>query len=177
IAGRVMHGQKLGRQLGTPTANVQLKRTRVPLQGVYLASALFDGRRHPGVANIGMRPTVQGDVRAHLEVHLLDYTGDLYGKRISVAFHHKRRDEQRFASLVGRKTAIDAEITPARANLEVHLLDYTGDLYGKRISVAFHHKLRDEQRFASLDELKTAIDADIAAARAYWLGQPLQSRA
>src|SRR5690606_32401494 len=126
IAGRVMHGQKLGRQLGTPTANVQLKRTRVPLQGVYLVSALFDGRRHPGVANIGMRPTVQGDGRAHLEVHLLDYTGDLYGKRISVAFHHK---------------------------------------------------LPDDPPFSSLDELKTAIDADIAAARAYWLGQPLQSRA
>ena len=123
IAGRVMHGQKLGRQLGTPTANVQLKRTRVPLQGVYLVSVLLDGQRRPGVANIGVRPTVQGDGRAHLEVHLLDYAGDLYGKRLSVAFHHK---------------------------------------------------LRDEQRFASLEELKTAIDADIAAARAYWLGQPLQ---
>jgi len=61
-----------------------------------------------------------------------------------------------------------------RAHLEVHLLDYAGDLYGQRLSVAFHHKLRDEQRFASLDDLKTAIDADIAAARAYWLGQPLQ---
>jgi riboflavin kinase/FMN adenylyltransferase len=123
IAGRVMHGQKLGRQLGTPTANVQLKRTRVPLQGVYLVSVQLDGQRRPGVANIGMRPTVQGDGRAHLEVHLLDYSGDLYGRRLSVAFHHK---------------------------------------------------LRDEKRFPSLDDLKTAIDADIAAARAYWLGQPLQ---
>jgi riboflavin kinase/FMN adenylyltransferase len=90
---------------------------------VYLVSVLLDGQRRPGVANIGMRPTVKGDGRAHLEVHLLDYAGDLYGKRLSVAFHHK---------------------------------------------------LRDEQRFASLDDLKTAIDADIAAARAYWLGQPLQ---
>src|SRR5690606_41794702 len=93
IAGRVVHGQKLGRQLGTPTANVQLKRTRVPLQGVYLVSVRLDGRRLPGVANIGMRPTVQGDGRAHLEVHLLDYAGDLYGQRLSVAFH--RSEERR----------------------------------------------------------------------------------
>ena len=122
IGGRVLHGQKLGRQLGTPTANVQLKRRKAPLQGVYLVSARLGGRRVPGVANIGVRPSVNGDGRAHLEVHLLDFSGDLYGQRMSVAFHRK---------------------------------------------------LRDEQRFASLEALKAAIDADIAAARAYWLGQPL----
>jgi len=122
IGGRVLHGQKLGRQLGTPTANVQLKRRKAPLQGVYLVSARLDGRRVPGVANIGVRPSVNGDGRAHLEVHLLDFSGDLYGQRMNVAFHRK---------------------------------------------------LRDEQRFASLEALKAAIDADIAAARAYWLGQPL----
>lgn len=124
ITGRVLHGQKLGRQLGAPTANVQLKRCRVPLSGVYLVSArMDDGRRLQGVANIGVRPSVKGDGQAHLEVHLLNFAGDLYGRRLTVAFHHK---------------------------------------------------LRDEQRFASLEALKTAIDADIAAARAYWLGQPLQ---
>lgn len=124
ITGRVLHGQKLGRQLGAPTANVQLKRCRVPLSGVYLVSArVDDGRRLQGVANIGVRPSVKGDGQAHLEVHLLNFAGDLYGRRLTVAFHHK---------------------------------------------------LRDEQRFASLEALKTAIDADIAAARAYWLGQPLQ---
>ncbi len=119
IAGRVLHGQKLGRQLGAPTANIQLKRHRVPLNGVYLVSVELNGRPWPGVANIGVRPSVASDGRAHLEVHLLDYAGDLYGQRLSVVFHRK---------------------------------------------------LRDEQRFASLEELKSAIDADIAAARAYWLG-------
>ena len=123
IAGRVLHGQKLGRQLNAPTANVQLKRKRVPLSGVYLVSVRLDGRLLPGVANIGVRPSVQSDGFAHLEVHLLDFNGDLYGRRLEVIFHRK---------------------------------------------------LRDEQRFASLEALKTAIDADIAAARAYWLGQPLQ---
>jgi riboflavin kinase/FMN adenylyltransferase len=55
----------------------------------------------------------------------------------------------------------------------VHLLDFAGDLYGRHLDVTFHQKLRDEQRFASLEALKAAILADIAAARAYWLGQPL----
>jgi riboflavin kinase/FMN adenylyltransferase len=116
IAGRVLHGQKLGRQLDAPTANVQLKRCHVPLTGVYLVSTEIDGRAWPGVANIGVRPTVAGDGSAHLEVHLLDFAGDLYGRRLTVAFHHKLRDEQRFASLEALKTAIAADIAAARAH-------------------------------------------------------------
>lgn len=116
IRGRVLHGQKLARQLGTPTANIQLKRHRVPLTGVYLVSVELDGQRWPGVANIGVRPTVAGDGRAHLEVHLLDFAGDLYGRRLTVEFHHKLRDEQRFASLEALKSAIDADIAAARAH-------------------------------------------------------------
>lgn len=115
IAGRVLHGQKLGRQLGAPTANIQLKRHRVALSGVYLVSIELDGRPWPGVANIGVRPSVAGDGSAHLEVHLLDYSGDLYGQRLSVVFHRKLRDEQRFASLEELKLAIDADIAAARA--------------------------------------------------------------
>lgn len=122
LSGRVLHGQKLGRQLGSPTANIQLKRRKAPLNGVYLVSTLVDGQRCQGVANIGTRPSVNGDGRPHLEVHLLDFSGDLYGRHLQVTFHQK---------------------------------------------------LRDEQRFASLEALKAAILADIAAARAYWLGQPL----
>lgn len=114
IVGRVLHGQKLGRQLNAPTANVQLKRKRVPLIGVYLVSVEIDGQPWPGVANIGVRPSVAGDGSAHLEVHLLDFAGDLYGRRLTVAFHHKLRDEQRFASLEALKTAIAADIAAAR---------------------------------------------------------------
>jgi riboflavin kinase/FMN adenylyltransferase len=116
ICGRVLHGQKLARQLGTPTANVQLKRRRVPLTGVYLVSAQIDGKVWPGVANIGVRPSVAGDGRPHLEIHLLDFTGDIYGRRLTVVFHQKLRDEQRFASLEALKTAIDADVAAARAH-------------------------------------------------------------
>ena len=115
IAGRVVHGQKLGRQLGTPTANVQLKRHRVPLNGVFLVSVELDGVLQPGVANIGVRPSVKADGFAHLEVHLLDFAGDLYDRRVSVVFHHKLRDEQRFASLEALKSAIAADVVAARA--------------------------------------------------------------
>ncbi|CAK9887479.1 MULTISPECIES: bifunctional riboflavin kinase/FAD synthetase [Pseudomonas] len=116
ICGRVLHGQKLARQLGTPTANIQLKRHRVPFTGVYLVSVDVDGKNWPGVANIGVRPTVSGDGKAHLEVHLLDFAGDLYGRRLTVEFHHKLREEQRFASLEALKSAIDADIAAARAH-------------------------------------------------------------
>jgi riboflavin kinase/FMN adenylyltransferase len=116
ITGRVLHGQKLARQLGWPTANVQLKRRRVPFTGVYLVSVEIDGKQWPGVANIGVRPTVAGDGKAHLEVHLLDFAGNLYDRRLTVAFHHKLRDEQRFASLEALKSAIDADVAAARAH-------------------------------------------------------------
>ena len=116
ITGRVLHGQKLARQLGWPTANVQLKRRRVPFTGVYLVSVKIGGKQWPGVANIGVRPTVAGDGKAHLEVHLLDFAGDLYDRRLTVAFHHKLRDEQRFASLEALKSAIEADVATARAH-------------------------------------------------------------
>ena len=115
ISGRVLHGQKLGRQLGVPTANLRLNRLRTALHGVYAVSAVLDGSVLPAVANIGLRPSVQGDGRPHLEVHLLDFSGDLYGRRLLVQFHQKLRDEQRFASLEALKTAIAADIAAARA--------------------------------------------------------------
>jgi len=115
ISGRVIEGQKLAATLGTPTANIQLCRRHAPLHGVYLVSVELDGKPLKGVANIGTRPTVTTDGRAHLEVHLLDFSANLYGKRLSVTFHHKLRDEQRFAGLEALKAAIAADIAAARA--------------------------------------------------------------
>lgn len=116
INGRVMHGQKLGRQLGVPTANIQLKRRHAPLRGVYVVSVrLQDGRSLPGVANIGMRPTVEQQSEiAHLEVHLLEFDEDLYGQQLAVTFHHKLRDEERFTTLDKLKAAIEQDVVRAR---------------------------------------------------------------
>lgn len=114
LTGRVLHGQKLGRQLGAPTANIQLKRLSTPLSGVFTVSTEIDGQVFRGVANIGMRPTVESDGKPHLEVHLPDFQGDLYGRLLCVTFHWKLRDEQRFASLEALKAAIEADISAAR---------------------------------------------------------------
>ena len=115
INGRVLHGKKLGRTLNAPTANVQLKRDKAPLQGVYLVKAqLANGKVWPGVANIGIRPSVQSDGKPHLEVHLLGFAGDLYGQRLGVEFVHKIRDEQKFDSLAALQAAIASDIDSAQ---------------------------------------------------------------
>lgn len=99
IAGRVVYGQRLGRQLGIPTANVHLNRYRAPLSGVYVVEAFLDGRCLPGVANVGVRPTVGDLIKPVLEVHLLDFDEELYGQRIHVEFKAKVREEAKFSSL------------------------------------------------------------------------------
>ena len=116
IMGRVVYGRQLGRQLGVPTANVKLQRYRAALEGVYCVSVdgvAEDGRALEGIANIGVRPTVDGK-EPLLEVHVFDFSGDLYGRRIRVTFKHKLRDEQAFASVELLKQQIDADLLDAR---------------------------------------------------------------
>lgn len=115
LSGRVIQGQQLARKLGCPTANIQLKRKQAPLKGVFVVSCELDGKVYCGVANIGIRPTVKGDGNSHLEVHLLDFSGDLYKRHIRVTFHQKLRDEKKFNSLDELKVAIDKDVTNARA--------------------------------------------------------------
>jgi riboflavin kinase / FMN adenylyltransferase len=99
MRGRVMRGERLGRTLGFPTANLALERARSPVQGVFavrvhgIAVAAL-----PGVASLGTRPTVAG-TRRLLEAHVFDFNGDLYGREIAVEFAAKLRDEETFASL------------------------------------------------------------------------------
>ncbi len=111
ICGKVIVGQQLGRTLDVPTANLRLKRYRAALSGVYAVEVSgFDERTIPGVANIGTRPTVDDSVKAILEVHLLDFNENLYGKMISVSFKKKIRDEKKFSSLDELKTNIAADV-------------------------------------------------------------------
>lgn len=115
LSGRVAHGEKRGRQLGFPTANVYLHRRTVPLRGVF-AVEVFGAAEEPwpGVANIGTRPTVNG-AGVLLEVHLLDFAGDLYGRHLQVAFRAKLRDETKFPSLDALKAQIARDVDDARA--------------------------------------------------------------
>jgi len=114
ISGKVVVGQQLGRTLGSPTANIQLRRLRAPLSGVYAVDVLGLGKPLHAVANIGTRPTVDDSIKAILEVHILDFNADIYGKTINVVFRHKIRDEKKFASLDELKANIHADIETAR---------------------------------------------------------------
>jgi riboflavin kinase / FMN adenylyltransferase len=120
ISGRVGYGQQLGRKLGVPTANVHLRRYRSPLHGVFTVSAqLEDGRVFPGVAKVGVRPTLQGDKKPILEVHLLDFSRAIYGTWIKVEFHRKLRDEQKFDSVEQLRAQLQRDIEQARKLLEL----------------------------------------------------------
>jgi riboflavin kinase/FMN adenylyltransferase len=97
IAGKVLHGDKRGRTIGFPTANVLLKRCKAPVNGVFAVKVAVADKMYAGVANIGHRPTVNGQ-RSQLEVHLFDFNDDLYGQFISVALVSKIRQEMKFDS-------------------------------------------------------------------------------
>lgn len=115
ISGKVVRGQQLGRTLGAPTANVHLHRYRSPLSGVFVVkTTLANGEVLPGVANVGVRPTVCGDTKPILEVHLFDRNDDLYGQTIVVEFKQKIREEQRFDSVDILREQIQKDMQQAR---------------------------------------------------------------
>ncbi|MFE8072821.1 bifunctional riboflavin kinase/FAD synthetase [Marinobacteraceae bacterium S3BR75-40.1] len=120
IAGRVNHGQRLGRQIGAPTANIPLGRHKPPLRGVFVVQATREnGDSLNGVANIGLRPTVNGK-QPLLEVHFFDFDSDLYGERLVVGFLSQLRDEVRFDSLDALKAQIMRDMDDAREWLARH---------------------------------------------------------
>lgn len=112
INGKVTFGQQLGRELGFPTANVNLNRFRAPLTGVYAVWVDIEGieGRFKGAANVGVRPTIGDIEKPILEVHLLDFDRQIYGQRISVEFVNKIRDEQQFTSLEHLSDSISDDV-------------------------------------------------------------------
>lgn len=113
IEGEVVSGRQLGRTLGFPTANLQCEPMRaIPAVGTYVGRV----QDHLAVVNVGRRPTVESSAEALLsiEAHILDYHGNLYGRRITLEFLHRLRDEKRFGSLEELKKAIAADVKAAR---------------------------------------------------------------
>jgi len=116
ISGRVVHGDKLGRDIGFPTANVQLKHNRPPLMGIFAVELCgLNGTPLPGVASLGKRPTVKGaDAVPVLEVHLFDFNADIYGRRVRVDFLHKLRDEAKYPDLDSLVAQIRRDVDNAK---------------------------------------------------------------
>jgi riboflavin kinase/FMN adenylyltransferase len=114
IEGRVVEGDRRGRTIGFPTANIRLGEYTRPLRGVYAVRVgVDDGLRYNGVANLGMRPSF-GGTEILLEVHLFDFDGDLYGHHLRVAFMHYIRAEKKFDGIDVLKAQIAADATGAR---------------------------------------------------------------
>lgn len=109
IMGRVVHGRKLGRQLGVPTANIRLQRYKAALEGVYAVRVSGLDKAYTGMANIGVRPTVEGK-EPLLEVHIFGFSGDIYGRLLRVTFEYKLRDEQKFDGLDALKAQLQADM-------------------------------------------------------------------
>lgn len=114
MMGRVGHGNKLGRQLGFPTANIYLHRVVTPIQGIYVVRMFgIEKEGLPGVANVGIRPTI-GGTRTLLEVYLFDFNRDIYGKHVTVEFYKKLRNEAYFPNLELLREAIAKDVEQAR---------------------------------------------------------------
>lgn len=114
ISGRVVHGDKLGREIGFPTANVQMKHNRPSLNGIFVVRVNGDHiQPQHGAASLGVRPTVHANGRAVLEIHLLDFAQEIYGQHLRVEFLHKLRNEEKYPDLksLTRQIALDVEHT------------------------------------------------------------------
>ncbi len=121
LTGRVVHGHKIGRTLGMPTANLQLPEDLViPKFGVYVCACLIDGKRYPAVTNIGTRPTVSG-TGITVEPWILDFSGDLYGREITLEFYRFLRPEMKFPDLEALRSQIRADAEQTRSYLEGQL--------------------------------------------------------
>lgn len=122
LCGKVQQGNQYGRKLGFPTANISLGRYLEPARGVYAVSVhLSNGEKYAGVANIGVRPTVDDGQESRLEVHLFHFTGDLYGQEISISLHRLLRPEQRFSGLEALKAQIVKDAAMAQEILKTVL--------------------------------------------------------
>lgn len=118
LSGRVVYGKQLGRTIGTPTINVKYGKHASPLAGVFAVEVkLPDGRVQPGVANIGHRPTVQEG--SALEVHLLNFSQDLYGAHIECVFLKHIRDIKQFPNLAALQAQIALDVNVAKQYFQI----------------------------------------------------------
>ena len=118
LRGVVVHGDKLGRTIGVPTANIAAPSQVQPAAGVYAVQLHAGDQRLEGVCNVGVRPTVAAGKQWRVEVHCFDFDGDLYEQRVDVAFVQRIRDERKFAGLDALKRQIQKDCARARAILE-----------------------------------------------------------
>jgi riboflavin kinase/FMN adenylyltransferase len=118
IDGVVVEGAKRGRALGFPTANISTDNELVPPTGVYATAIDIDGTRWPSITNVGVRPTFGDEHRLVAEAHLLDFSAEVYGRRVELSFAHRLRDELRFSGVPALREQIAKDLVEGRRRLE-----------------------------------------------------------
>lgn len=119
MCGRVIHGDKKGRTIGFPTANVEIKRNKSPVNGVFAVTVTIEHKTElKAIANIGHRPTINGK-RTQIEVHIFNFTDDIYSKHLEITFHKKIRDEKKFESFDALKEQIEIDTISAKQFFQI----------------------------------------------------------
>ncbi len=118
LHGKVISGQKLGRELGYPTANIQVGMSKLALDGVFAVKVEFEGREIEGAASVGYKPTIEGQNDLAVEVFLFDFNEDIYGKNLTVKFLYKLRGQEKFADLEQLKRQIDNDVQKVKSYFE-----------------------------------------------------------
>ncbi|PYS23337.1 MAG: hypothetical protein DMF72_10290 [Acidobacteria bacterium] len=113
VEGPVVRGASRGQGIGFPTANIQPRNRVIPRGGVYVTATLIDGQWRRSVTNIGVRPTFDDGTEASIEIHVMNWSGDLYGDVVRVRFLHRLRDEKKFSSIDELKSQIERDVSRA----------------------------------------------------------------
>ena len=148
VLGRVERGQKLGRKLGYPTANLAPTNEQLPPWGIYAVCARVGSSLHEGVASYGVRPTIQSGPHAPavMEAHLFDFEGDLYGREMELFFIRKLRDEQHLPSLAALRAQIERDCLQARKILST--TKHKESLYTFSKGVLYSAQQKQEERYS-----------------------------
>ncbi len=120
LQGHVVEGDRRGRNIGFPTANIEPEKLLIPSRGVYAVFVEMEGERHRAAANIGFNPTFSTEGKMTIEVHILDFSGQLYGRKLNLLFVDRIRDEQRFPNPAALVAQIKKDVERAREILGSH---------------------------------------------------------
>jgi riboflavin kinase/FMN adenylyltransferase len=117
LSGKVVSGKQLGKKIGVPTANINLKNRILPLSGVFIAKVIIDENEFSGVVNIGLKPTIKDNLKSSVEMHIFDFNDNIYGKTIKIIPKEKLRDEQKFNSIDDLVLQIKKDILLAKTKV------------------------------------------------------------
>ena len=119
LTGKIVHGKELGRTVGMPTANLMVESGEMPASGVYATRIIIEGETFPSITNIGTRPSVDEDKSITVETYILDFSRDIYGKKVSLEIHEFLRPIQQFANLEEVRNQVEKDVKELKKYLDM----------------------------------------------------------